>query len=78
MINKHKEHMETYRKVTSIRAGVDAYFTAVVSLLTVFMTTLLFIKMLLFTDKDKSIDFFLIYNMFSFEKMILNVHGGLN
>ncbi len=70
--------MKTYRKVSRIRAGVDAYFTAVVSILTVFMTTLLFIKMLFFRDKDKSIDFFLIYNMFSFEKMILNVHGGLN
>ncbi len=70
--------METYRRIARIRAGVDSYFTAVVSLLTVFMTTLLFVKMLLLRDNDSSIDFFLIYNMFSFEKMILNVHAGLS
>lgn len=57
-------------------AGVESYFTFIISIVTMIITTVLFFKILILND-DSKIDFFLIYNIFSFERTVENLHGIL-
>lgn len=49
-------------------AGINAYSAFIISLVTTIVTTALFVKILL-GDQGRA-DFFLIYNIFSFERTI--------
>lgn len=54
-------------------AGVENYFTFIISVFTSIVTTALFVKIFVFRD-DSKIDFFLIYNIYSFERTVENLH----
>jgi ABC-type multidrug transport system fused ATPase/permease subunit len=76
MKEKQKSIIERYLLTHKIMAGVEAFFTFVISIVTMIITTGLFIKILILKDGDK-VDFFLIYNILSFERTVENVHGLL-
>jgi hypothetical protein len=60
-----------------IMAGIHAYSMFVISLIVSSVTTLLFIKLLVFDREDK-VEFFLIYNIFALERTLENLQTVLS
>jgi ABC-type multidrug transport system fused ATPase/permease subunit len=60
-----------------IMAGVNSYSMFVISLIISTVTTALFIKLFLLDD-EQTIDFFLIYNLFAFERTLENLQTVLS
>ena len=64
--------------MANVKAGVDAYFIAIVSTLTAITTIIIFLKILIFHERESLLDYFVVYNMFSFEKSINLLHYNLS
>lgn len=60
-----------------IMAGIHAYSMFIISLIVSSVTTLLFIKLLIFDREDK-VEFFLIYNIFALERTLENLQTVLS
>jgi hypothetical protein len=58
-------------------AGLNSYSMFIISLIISVVTTALFVKLLLLDDEQK-IDFFLIYNLFAFERTLENLQTVLS
>jgi succinate dehydrogenase hydrophobic anchor subunit len=78
MKEKQRDYIEDYKKISNVKAGVEAYFIAAVSALTAITTILIFLKILIFHEKESFLDYFAIYNMFSFEKSLNLLHYNLS
>ena len=61
--------IEKFILTHKIMAGIEAYFTFIISGFTALFTTILFVKIFIFKDQT-AVDFFLIYNIYSFERIL--------
>lgn len=77
MKEKQADAIERYLMTEKIMAGVNSYSMFIISLIISTVTTGLFIKLLLLDDEEK-IDFFLIYNLFAFERTLENLQTVLS
>ena len=75
MRGKQIGHIEKYLATSKIMAGINSYSTFIISLITTIVTTGLLVKILI--GDQENADFFLIYNIFSFERSIENLHNIL-
>lgn len=76
MKEKQRSIIERFLLTHKVMAGIEAFFTFVISMVMMVITTALFVKILILKD-DSKVDFFLIYNIFSFERTVENLHSIL-
>jgi ABC-type multidrug transport system fused ATPase/permease subunit len=77
MKEKQVSAIERYLMTEKIMAGINSYSMFVISLIISTVTTGLFIKLLIFDGEDKA-EFFLIYNIFAFERTLENLQTVLS
>jgi ABC-type multidrug transport system fused ATPase/permease subunit len=72
MKEKQVSVIERYLMTEKVMAGIHSYSVFLISLIISAVTTLLFIKLFIF-DKSDKVEFFLIYNLFAFERTLENL-----
>ncbi len=75
MKEKQIGHIEKYLATSKVMAGINSYSTFMIAFVTAIVTTGLLVKILI-GDLENA-DFFLIYNIFSFDRAIENLHSIL-
>jgi hypothetical protein len=68
MKDKQIGYIEKYLATSKIMVGINSYSTFIISLITTTVTTGLLVKILI--GDQENADFFLIYNILSFERSI--------